>query len=160
MQPRVLTGTWKGFVTSSVLEVRKSEVPHAWERHNPTVGLFTHVVLFGGSKCSDASPSILGTPLSAWGCSVVHFPLGLSLPQITCPCILFVSYSPPIRNYQVRSINREWTVNASQDFVLVFISWFPSLATSPIHKTFYILYNLHSLWYQATRLGCGVIRYR
>ena len=106
-----------------------------------------------------APPWLHGGEFCRGGCSVVHFFLGLSLSPNTCPCILLAFCSPPIRNSQVIIIYGEQTVKAGQDFVSVFILCFLFLATPSLHKTLRILYNLHSLWYQTTRPGCGVMKY-
>lgn len=98
------------------------------------------MLLFWETKSGDVSPSNLNILLDLGGkglpggCSVVYFPLGLSLPQYMCPSIPLVLCSPFIRNYQVRFINVEQTLKATQDFVFVFVFIFWSLFLSnPSH---------------------------
>lgn len=108
------------------------------------------MLLFWETKSGDVSPSKLNILLDLGGkglpggCSVVYFPLGLSLPQYMCPSIPLVLCSPFIRNYQVRFINVEQTLKATQDFVFVFvfIFWSLSFPTSPMCEIVCVLYDL------------------
>lgn len=106
------------------------------------------MVLFWETKSSDVSPSKLNILLGLGGKVFPGdvlwsiFPLGLSLPQYMCPSIPLVFCSPFIRNYQVRLINVEQTLKATQDFVFVSIFWFLSFPIPPRHEIVCVLYDL------------------
>lgn len=127
----VLTVTSKGLAASCVHEVREPQsifLTMTWpyyktfQPHGTVLGNKIQWRLTLQAK----HPPGFGRKGLPGGCSVVYFPLGLSLPQYMCPSIPLVLCSPFIRNYQVRFINVEQTLKTTQDlFLFSFSGSFP-----------------------------------